>query len=188
MNETTTLKNPDDGMTTAKNKNVHLEDLSDTTEHNGMHPPLVVSYAEAMNPTRRANMEDVHVIKQSGEWDGPEGMAYIGIYDGHGGRDMVTFLRDGLIHHVAYELTVEDDDNDAENRNTNASKDSFDDMRRRLERAFLVTDIHARQSGILSSGSTVALCLIKVCLSHHQSHLNGPHGIANSPHSLVLPL
>lgn len=46
---------------------------------------LVISVAEAMNPSRRPNMEDAVVFHRSGEWDGPPGTSYLAIYDGHGG-------------------------------------------------------------------------------------------------------
>jgi hypothetical protein len=63
------------------------------------------------------------------------------------GRDMVDFLHHGLSFHLAREFNYKDDDAD---------------IKVRIERAFLMTDIHARKIGVMSSGSTVALCLIKV--------------------------
>jgi hypothetical protein len=60
---------------------------------------------------------------------------------------MVDFLEKGLIHHVAEELGCQ--------------KDSADTATR-LERAFLMADIHSQQAGVQSSGATVALCLVKV--------------------------
>lgn len=60
---------------------------------------------------------------------------------------MVDFLEHGLSHHIAEELSVEDE---------------AADMKTRLERAFLMADIHSRKVGVLSSGATVACCLIKV--------------------------
>jgi hypothetical protein len=35
-------------------------------------------------------------------------------------------------------------------------------LKTRLERAFLMTDIHARQAGVIHSGATVACCLVEV--------------------------
>jgi hypothetical protein len=60
---------------------------------------------------------------------------------------MVDFLEKGLIHHVAEELGCQKD-----NAHTAT----------RLERAFLMADIHSHQAGVESSGATVALCLVKV--------------------------
>ena len=63
------------------------------------------------------------------------------------GRDMVDYLEHGLSYHVAQELSAPDDATIAT----------------RLERAFLMADIHSRQLGITISGATVAICLVKVC-------------------------
>jgi radical SAM superfamily enzyme len=63
------------------------------------------------------------------------------------GRDMVDFLEKGLIHHVAEELGCQTDNADTATR---------------LERAFLMADIHSHQAGVQASGATVALCLVKV--------------------------
>jgi hypothetical protein len=63
---------------------------------------------------------------------------------------MVDYLEHGLSYHVAQELAAD------ENNNGTAT------MQTRMERAFLMADIHARQAGILASGATVAVCLIKV--------------------------
>jgi hypothetical protein len=66
------------------------------------------------------------------------------------GRDIVDFLEKGLTHHVAEELGCLEDNADTATR---------------LERAFLMADIHSQQAGIESSGATVALCLVKVSTS-----------------------
>lgn len=63
------------------------------------------------------------------------------------GREIVNFLEHGLSFHVAQEMAIEDES----------------DIQTRLQRAFLITDIHARHAGVLTSGATVAACLIKVC-------------------------
>jgi serine/threonine protein phosphatase PrpC len=113
-------------------------------QHSSEHE-LIVSVAEAMNPSKRPNNEDVHVTLAPGTWSAPDpDMAYLAVYDGHGGRDMVDFLEHGLNWHVARELHAPDDS----------------DMKTRLERAFLMCDIHARQAGIMSSGATAAICLV----------------------------
>ena len=59
---------------------------------------------------------------------------------------MVDYLEHGLCYHVAQELQCQDDASILE----------------RLERAFLMADIHSKQLGITTSGATVAICLIKV--------------------------
>ena len=45
---------------------------------------MILSHAEEMNPTRRNTMEDVCRVHDLG-FDGDENLAYIGVYDGHGG-------------------------------------------------------------------------------------------------------
>jgi len=87
------------------------------------------------------------VYATEGTWDGPPNLAYLGVYDGHGGRDMVEYLEDGLQWHVAQELLC-------------AGPES---IAARLERAFLMADIHSKQLGVSVSGATVAMCLVKVC-------------------------
>jgi hypothetical protein len=62
------------------------------------------------------------------------------------GRDMVEYLEHGLSYHVAQELKCQDD----------AA------MATRLERAFMMADIHSRQLEVTMSGATVAVCLVKV--------------------------
>jgi serine/threonine protein phosphatase PrpC len=116
------------------------------------HHMMTVSTFEAMNASRRSTMEDVHVVHPAGTWGAPDkDLTYLAVYDGHGGRDMVDFLENGLTHHVAEELRFEEESEDL-------------DYRTRLERAFLMADIHARQAGVRTSGATVALCLVKVCM------------------------
>ena len=48
--------------------------------------PILVSTHEEMNPQRRSSMEDCTVYAAAGTWDAPDPtMAYLGLYDGHGG-------------------------------------------------------------------------------------------------------
>jgi len=61
---------------------------------------------------------------------------------------MVEYLEHGLSYHVAQELQCDD----------NAT------VLERLERAFLMADIHSKQLGVTTSGATVAICLVKVRL------------------------
>ncbi|GKZ01218.1 hypothetical protein MPSEU_001073100 [Mayamaea pseudoterrestris] len=109
-----------------------------------------VTVAEAMNPSRRPQMEDIHVIHAAGDWPlsgkALNDKAYLAVYDGHGGRDMVDFLEHSLSRHLAHEIL--DDDETVE-------------LSTRLERAFLITDIHALKSGVTNSGATVACCVIQ---------------------------
>ena len=48
--------------------------------------PSLVSYYEEMNPSRRSSMEDTCVYHPPSTWDAPDpDMAFLGVYDGHGG-------------------------------------------------------------------------------------------------------
>jgi hypothetical protein len=52
----------------------------------GMASPVLVSIHEEMNPAKRSTMEDCCVYSAPGTWDAPDNdMAYLGVYDGHGG-------------------------------------------------------------------------------------------------------
>eukprot|EP00587_Corethron_hystrix_P010002 CAMPEP_0113322784 /NCGR_PEP_ID=MMETSP0010_2-20120614/15837_1 /TAXON_ID=216773 ORGANISM="Corethron hystrix, Strain 308" /NCGR_SAMPLE_ID=MMETSP0010_2 /ASSEMBLY_ACC=CAM_ASM_000155 /LENGTH=228 /DNA_ID=CAMNT_0000181401 /DNA_START=331 /DNA_END=1014 /DNA_ORIENTATION=- /assembly_acc=CAM_ASM_000155 len=95
-------------------------------------------------------MEDVTVVYERFDSVGPD-WSFLGVYDGHGGRDIVDFLDDYLEENVARELKLVDDD---------AS------VLQRIERAFLITDIQSRQANILTSGATVVVCLIERTPSH----------------------
>jgi hypothetical protein len=48
---------------------------------------MIISTAEAMNPSRRNTMEDRHIILAPGSWGAPDlDMAFLAVCDGHGGR------------------------------------------------------------------------------------------------------
>jgi serine/threonine protein phosphatase PrpC len=121
-------------------------------------PPIaVVSTCEEMNPTRRYTFEDCAVYAPAGTWNVPDpNMAFLCICDGHGGRQMVEYLEDGLIFHVAAELNATDDPVINEHNMDNGDATVL----QRLERAFLMADIHSKTLGISTSGATVAVCLI----------------------------
>lgn len=131
-------------------------------------PPIaLVSTCEEMNPTRRCTFEDCAVYAPAGTWNVPDtNMALLYICDGHGGRQMVEYLEDGLQYHVAAELNDDGDDDDphAERRmddsGNNSDTGASNDILRRLERAFFMADIHSKTLGISTSGATVAACLI----------------------------
>jgi serine/threonine protein phosphatase PrpC len=65
-------------------------------------------------------------------------------YQNLSGRDIVNFLEHVLADNIARELQHDDDSS----------------IKTRLERAFLMTDIQSKQMGLLTSGSTVAVCLL----------------------------
>jgi protein phosphatase len=143
-------------------------------------PPVpVVSHVttcEEMNPSRRCSMEDCSVYAEAGTWGAPDpGMALLCICDGHGGREMVEYLEEGLVYHVAQELqhsaaegaaatsaaaaaTAAGDGDDAGPSSAPTLKPS---MGTTLERAFMMADVHSKTLGVNASGATVALCLVQ---------------------------
>jgi hypothetical protein len=69
-----------------------------------------------MNASRRNTMEDVHVVCAPGTWGAPDkDMAYLAVYDGHGGENEVcVFYRKkgnvtvffAVLHHEGQEFMV----------------------------------------------------------------------------------
>lgn len=70
---------------------------------------LAVAHEE-MNPRRRNSMEDCHRILPvlSNELNN---YSYFGIYDGHGGRQIVDYLEESLENNIAVELQETDEAN-----------------------------------------------------------------------------
>jgi hypothetical protein len=68
---------------------------------------LAVAHEE-MNSRRRNTMEDVHRILPVLDESLPN-HSYIGIYDGHGGRQIAEFLETNLERTIANELKLNDD-------------------------------------------------------------------------------
>jgi len=114
-------------------------------------------------------MEDVCRVHDFG-FDGDENLAYIGVYDGHGGRDIVDFLETTLERNIAHELKHKGDDGDDLNNNNNLS------IPQRLQAAFLLTDIQSRAKGILTSGATVASLVIQKRPSTNSSSASKRNG------------
>ena len=123
-----------------------------------------ISTAEQMNPTKRNTMEDCHVSLQPNTWG--HDSVYLGVYDGHGGRDIVDFLQDALHENIAEELTVGNDHDNNENKDGGdkdgiTSSFSHAGIQEKLERAFLITDVQSRMEEIETSGATVAVCIVE---------------------------
>ena len=66
---------------------------------------------EEMNAKRRNTMEDVHRIVPALDinHDILKNVSYFGIYDGHGGRQIVDYLENALENQIAEELKLTDD-------------------------------------------------------------------------------
>jgi serine/threonine protein phosphatase PrpC len=68
---------------------------------------LAVAHEE-MNSRRRNTMEDCHRILPT-LGDGLATYSYFGIYDGHGGRQLVDFLEEAFEQNITIELKEPDD-------------------------------------------------------------------------------
>lgn len=88
-------------------------------------------------------MEDVHRILPVLHKDSSE-YSYFGVYDGHGGRQIVDFLESALEENIAKEVQESDDA----------------PMSERLTRAFLITDMQSKRLGITTSGATAVSALL----------------------------
>jgi len=110
---------------------------------------------EQMNAKKRSTMEDCHRIVpdlleslQNINTENKKDLglySYFGVYDGHGGRQIVDFLDENLERNIALELLQPD----------NA------DIKERLMRAFLITDMQSRRNDITVSGATAVCALIR---------------------------
>ncbi len=131
-------------------------------------PPVsLVSTCEEMNPSKRSSFEDCSIYAPSGTWNAPdENMAFLAIADGHGGRDIVEFLEDGLLYHVSHELQI--------------TEDSTGSILERLERSFLMADIHSKAMGLMNSGATVAACLVTRGYDVYQENPDTNHNADNT--------
>jgi hypothetical protein len=90
------------------------QDHDDAEEHPVVHETftsknfrLAVAHEE-MNSRRRNTMEDVHRVLPVLHEKLPD-YSYLGVYDGHGGRQIVDYLETGLETVVAEELLFDDD-------------------------------------------------------------------------------
>ena len=85
-----------DGGTTSLDREEQQEEqafIGETTTTTCSHYKLSCAHEE-MNPSRRSTMEDCHrVIPALG---GDPRISYFGVYDGHGGRQIVEFLETTL--------------------------------------------------------------------------------------------
>jgi serine/threonine protein phosphatase PrpC len=103
-----------------------------------------VHQACEMNAMHRSSMEDEHrVIDKFLPED--ETSAFFAVYDGHGGRGVVDFLKTGLERNIKDELGFER---------------SLRGVEECLTSAFLLSDIETAKENLLLSGSTAAICLI----------------------------
>ena len=100
-----------------------------------------------MNPKKRHTMEDCHRVLPVLSPDLPQ-YSYFGVYDGHGGRQIVDFLEESLENNIVIELKLPDE----------AS------VEERLGRAFGITDMQSRKMDIVASGATAVSVLLETPL------------------------
>jgi protein phosphatase PTC1 len=101
-----------------------------------------VSIAEEMNPRFRSTMEDAFVVIDE---FGDETTGYFGVYDGHGGRTVASFLK-GRLHENAICVL---------NEKTHKSVEEC------MRTSFLMTDIECAKKGEAASGSTAVVCIVR---------------------------
>lgn len=106
---------------------------------------LAVAHEE-MNSRRRNTMEDSHRILPVLHEELPQ-YSFFGLYDGHGGRQIVDFLETNLELQLAEELLVDDEST----------------VEERVTRAFLITDMKSKRMDISTSGATAVIALIQHC-------------------------
>jgi serine/threonine protein phosphatase PrpC len=133
-------------------------------------PIFLVSTCEEMNPSKRSSFEDCSIYAPAGSWNAPDSnMAFLSVVDGHGGRDIVEYLEDGLLYHVSQELQQQQKQQLLQHNTgtigykediTSAATNEESSILASLERAFLMADIHSKALGVTSSGATVAVCLV----------------------------
>ena len=122
------------------------------TSHSSLPPssdvaPRFYKFASAhgeMNPRKRHTMEDCHRVLPQLSVDLSQ-YSYFGVYDGHGGRQIVDFLEDALEANIAIELKETDDAT----------------IEERLSRAFGITDMQSRKLDIVASGATAVAALLE---------------------------
>jgi serine/threonine protein phosphatase PrpC len=103
-----------------------------------------VHEASEMNPFHRSTMEDEHRVID-GFLASDTRSGFFAVYDGHGGRGVVDYLKRNLERNVKTELECE-----RENRGVEEC----------LISAYLISDIETSRENLLLSGSTAATCLV----------------------------
>lgn len=104
-----------------------------------------VHEASEMNAVHRSAMEDEHRVIDSYFLPNQPESGYFAVYDGHGGRGVVDYLKTNLERTIREELSLENDQRSVEEC---------------LTSAFLISDIETSRENLLLSGSTAATCLV----------------------------
>eukprot|EP00594_Rhizosolenia_setigera_P020270 CAMPEP_0178962960 /NCGR_PEP_ID=MMETSP0789-20121207/14708_1 /TAXON_ID=3005 /ORGANISM="Rhizosolenia setigera, Strain CCMP 1694" /LENGTH=364 /DNA_ID=CAMNT_0020647275 /DNA_START=92 /DNA_END=1186 /DNA_ORIENTATION=- len=133
---------------------------------------MTISVHEEMNPLKRSTMEDGHLVLKPSTWNCYDpNMWFLGVYDGHGGRDIVNFV--DLHRNIVIELNhgrsciPSDEQTQTRKKRKLSTKENYcsenidnASIPERLERGFLITDIESYQENIMASGSTALVCLV----------------------------
>ena len=113
----TTSRSPDHTPTTTKSASSFSPTASSsaTTRHRKITnlqlpprpSPILVSTHEEMNPQRRSSMEDCTIYAPPGTWDAPDPtMAYLGLYDGHGGTMVTKDSKDSRTRSLSFKKSL----------------------------------------------------------------------------------
>jgi len=103
-----------------------------------------VSTAEEMNPAFRQSMED-EVVCIDGFDDKPD-QGFFAVFDGHGGRGVVDFVKKSLERNLRMELAH------------NGGSRSVEEC---MVSAYLISDIETSKENLIVSGSTAVTCLVR---------------------------
>ncbi|KAH9089905.1 hypothetical protein Ae201684P_014660 [Aphanomyces euteiches] len=105
----------------------------------------LVSIHEEMNPTKRRSMEDA--LRVVDEFGGKSTDGFFGLYDGHGGREISTYLKENLHASVLNELSQDG---------------AAADVPTCIQRAFVLTDADCCElQEAKNAGSTAAIAFIR---------------------------
>jgi serine/threonine protein phosphatase PrpC len=117
------------------------------TDVRGWSSVTAVSLAEEMNPTCRNTMEDGHCVED--QFAGIREQGLFAVFDGHGGRGVVDYLTANFAQILAAELE------------TPAVTGGQRPVIECLTSAFLIADVETCKEGLMLSGATAAVCLVR---------------------------
>jgi serine/threonine protein phosphatase PrpC len=118
----------------------------------GRNPPVHVRAETTTSPQKKRPRSELssgvghHLGNNEDRWH------MMGVYDGHGGRDIADYLEHNLGHILREELHSDDSQD---------GSDVVAPVLERIERSMLLADVDSYRRGIHASGATVVLCLLR---------------------------